>query len=244
VFFAAYAKIYHRSKKPSNSEVSRMSETFEITINGFYPQGSQDSYSAVKIDTNRGAIACRYYEVEGAKGCAIFVGGAGGGWDSPARDLYGSLCESLSAQGIAALRIRYREANNLIECVLDVLAGTAFLQMEDIEQVALVGHSFGGAVVIGAGAASPMTRTVVALSTQTYGIDPITDLPENSSILLIHGKSDSVLPPRCSEVAYRLAHEPKQIMLLDGVDHGLDEAREPILNTVQDWIVRELSTAG
>src|SRR5215210_7072743 len=49
-----------------------------------------------------------------------------------------------------ALRLHYRRPNELVECVLDTLIGVAFLVHEGQDNVALVGHSFGGAVVISA----------------------------------------------------------------------------------------------
>jgi len=42
--------------------------------------------------------------------------------------------------------------------------------------VALVGHSFGGAVVIRVGVASPAVATVAALSSQSYGTEDVASL--------------------------------------------------------------------
>jgi pimeloyl-ACP methyl ester carboxylesterase len=53
---------------------------------------------------------------------------------------------------IAALRLCYRPPNVLPECTLDVLAGVLYLAQDRVQRVVLVGHSFGGAVGITAGA--------------------------------------------------------------------------------------------
>lgn len=207
-------------------------------------QTMQERYYPVSIKTTRGDVECHYYHVEGSKQGAIWVGGAGGGWDSPAHGLYVRLCERLQDSGIASLRVRYRYPNNLPECVLDVLTGLYFLDEEGLSQTALTGHSFGGAVVVQAAAAAQSVQTVVALSTQTFGIDPVADLPEDCSILLAHGKNDHVLPYACSEYAYQIAHEPKRLVLLENTDHGLDETAPQVEELVYEWIKQELSESG
>jgi dienelactone hydrolase len=55
----------------------------------------------------------------------------------------------------------------LPECALDILAGVAYLQQDCAQPVVLVGHSFGGTVVIAAGAVTPHVAGVVALAPQT-----------------------------------------------------------------------------
>lgn len=66
-------------------------------------------FRPVILPTDRGEIECRYYPAEGPRAGAIFVGGAGGGFDTPVRGwLYSRLCEELPPLGIAALRVRYR----------------------------------------------------------------------------------------------------------------------------------------
>jgi dienelactone hydrolase len=199
----------------------------------------------VRLVTSRGVIECRHYPAPESSLGAVFVGGAGGGWDTPARGrLYPDLSERLPADGIHALRVRYRSPNALEECALDVLAGLHYLEGEGVTAAALTGHSFGGAVVVQAGAASRTVRTVVALSTQTYGIAPAASLGPHASLLLAHGTSDRVLPASCSQYAYEIAGEPKRLELLVGASHGLDEAAERVTALVHDWIVTELGKAA
>jgi pimeloyl-ACP methyl ester carboxylesterase len=212
----------------------------EMTVYEYRIGPAREAFHHVTLTTDRGIVEGHYYRVPGSKRAAIWVGGAGGGWDSPAHDLYSQSSQNLTADSIASLRIRYRHPNVLAECILDVLSGLIFLEHEGIRAVAVIGHSFGGAVVIGAAAASPLIRTVITLSTQSRGIAPATELVD-CSILLIHGKADRVLSPRCSEHAYELAPGPKQLILYDGAGHSLDEVRSEVLKTVEKWIVSELS---
>ncbi|OKH51351.1 dienelactone hydrolase [Scytonema sp. HK-05] len=193
------------------------------------------------MTTSRGTIHCRYYPREAAEKAVIWVGGVGGDWDTPVRRLYPLLCEVLRKEGIASLRVRYRNPTDLEESILDVLAGLTYLQDEGIKEFALVGHSFGGAVVIQAAAQSPDVRTVVTLATQSYGTEPATELATRFSLLLMHGTNDQVLPPQCSEHVYDIALEPKRLILYPNATHGLDEVADEVYLVVRDWIVQQLN---
>ena len=203
-----------------------------------------ETYEAVAVATNCGDVACRYRRTPEARAAALFVGGVGGGWDTPANGLYLRLAEDLSRAGIASLRVRFRHPTLLDEAVFDVLAGVAYLVDDAVERVALVGHSFGGAVVIQAGVLAEAVRTVVALSTQSYGADAARLLAPRCSLLLAHGKADTVLPPWCAEYVHEIAREPKRLVLYDDAGHGLEEVAEPVRELVRTWIVEKLSEAA
>lgn len=102
-------------------------------------------------------------------------------------------------------------------------------------RVILVGHSFGGAVVITVGARSPAVTGVAALSSQSfgaYGVETASPRP----LLLIHGEADEVLPDTCSRSFYREAGEPKQLILYPGCLHGLDQCREELDRDLTAWL--------
>ncbi len=207
-------------------------------------QPGPEGFETVVLDTTRGPVEMRYYPVDHAHRAAIFVGGVGGGFDTPVRGwLYPRLSQRLRGEGVAALRVRYRKPGELLECVLDVLAGAQFLQSEGAERIAVCGHSFGGAVVIQAAAASDLIRTCIALSTQTMGVDPAPDLAPRCSLLLGHGTADEVLPHRCSEYVHRIAGEPKRLVLKEGARHGLDEWADELPDLLDQWIHDELNRA-
>ena len=203
-------------------------------------------YQLVKLDTQRGEIVCRYYSSNThnpASVAVVYVTGVGGGWGTPAIGLYPRLCCSLARIGIDGLRVRYRHPTDLLESVFDTLAGIAFLREEHrIKAIGLVGHSFGGAVVIQAAVqASEIVSTLVTLATQSYGAaHVISKLKHRTSTLMIHGSDDKVLPAYCSEEVYQKAHDPKQIVLWEGAGHGLDEVSEEVYELVYDWLVNSL----
>ena len=206
----------------------------------------ENDYRLVKLQTSRQEkIDCRYYACKDAKKAVIYLGGVGGGWDSPARELYSNLSRKLVSNGISSLRVRYRHPADLNECVIDVITGVKFLEYNNrIQSIGLVGHSLGGAVVIKAAAALPnIIRTVVTLSTQSYGaVESVSELgQEGCSILLIHGTDDDdVLSPICSSYVYNKASDPKHIILFKGAGHGLEEAAEEIYQTIYHWLLEHL----
>lgn len=202
-----------------------------------------EPYQPVRLVTDRGDVACRFYEALGARRGAVWVGGAGGGWDTPARDLYPRLCQELLSEGIASLRVRFRNPRVLDEAVHDVQAGLAFLRGKGADTLALVGHSFGGAVVIQAAEADVAVRTVVALATQSYGAEPAARLGPRCSVLLIHGTADEVLSAGCSRHVYHIAQDPRRLILYPGAGHVLDEAADEVHQVVRDWILSALDPA-
>ena len=127
-----------------------------------------------------------------------------------------------------------------MHCVLDTLCGVAFLQSEGIDRVALVGHSFGGAVVISAGALSPAVKAVVPMSSQTEDTEFASRISPRP-LLLIHGTSDSTLPSSCSEEIYAEAKEPKELRLFRGAGHDLFAARDDIIDLLVTWIPEQLA---
>jgi pimeloyl-ACP methyl ester carboxylesterase len=218
-------------------------ELLEMVIEGVVGGEPQEGYIPLTFATSRGNVQARYYQAPGARLGAVCVGGASGGWDTPARGLYPRLSQDLLASGISSLHVRYRHPVDLDESALDVLAGVDYLQSEGVGAVGTMGHSFGGAVVIQAAVASPAVRTVVTLATQSYGAWPVGELSPRASILLIHGADDQVLDPSSSEHVYSLAHDPKRLVIYPGAGHRLDEVADEVTELVRSWTVGQLGEA-
>lgn len=193
----------------------------------------------VLLSTSRGEMEGLLHPVEGGTSAIICVGGAMGGIDGPADGLYGRLADSLEPEGVTVLRLEYRQPNEFQECVLDVLAGCSFLKGIGAVDLALVGHSFGGAVVIKAGEIAPNVVAVASLSPQLYGTRQVEQL--GKPLLLIHGMADNVLSHEASEDIYRRASEPKRIALYAEAGHSLFQAKDDILSLLTRWIPDRLA---
>src|SRR5689334_12535594 len=168
-----------------------------------------------------------WYPVEHAPGALVLVGGAGGGTHGPS-GAYVDVAERMQWLDVAALLLDYRHPNKLSECVADARAGIAWLAERSIVRVALVGWSFGGAVVITAGAASPAVVGVATIASQTYGTDAVSRLAPRSA-LFIHGTHDTVLPDICSRTLYAHAGRPKELVIYSGDGHGIELHRAELI---------------
>lgn len=179
------------------------------------------------------------FEASGARAAALLVGGVGGGFDSPANNLYDRLGGELPFEGIAVLRVRYRNPTDLAGAVEDVQTGVAFLRAQGVERVGLVGHSFGGAVVVRAALAEPAVSTVVTLSTQLYGTGRAGALKRPA--LLVHGTDDEILPPGCSVRLHELMGPDAQLRLFEGARHTLDGVADDVFALVHQWLKEHLA---
>jgi pimeloyl-ACP methyl ester carboxylesterase len=195
----------------------------------------EDAARVLDIETTAGTIRCRVHRAKKATTGIVWVFGSGGGLGGPAGGMYTRLAKRLEPEGITSLRLDYRHPGQLTPCVLDTLAGMYVLEQMRISRVILVGHSFGGAVVISAGAASQATLGVAALSSQTSGTGAATQLSPKP-LLLMHGTADEVLPASCSQDIYRRAGEPKKLLLYPGCKHGLDQCCDEIDRDLLEWI--------
>jgi pimeloyl-ACP methyl ester carboxylesterase len=201
--------------------------------------GEEAGYRRWTLRTGRGPVEARLYGPPDARAAVIAVGGVGGGFDTPARELYPRLGRALAGDGLATLRVRFRDPTDLEEAAHDVLAGVQALVAAGIEHVGLVGHSFGGAVAVIAGATSPAVVAVATLATQSYGTDAVGELAPRP-LLLIHGTADPVLAPASSGSVYRRAREPRELVLFEGAGHVLDEVADEVFDRVHGWFLQHL----
>jgi hypothetical protein len=188
----------------------------------------------VELVTSRGTITCRVHPAEGER-AVLWVFGAGGGLGGPAGGVYTRLGGQLQPSRVTSLELDYRRPGDLEECVLDILVGLAYLEMLGKDQIVLVGHSFGGAVVINAGLISEAVVAVAPLSSQTAGTNQVAKLSPKP-LLLVHGEADEVLPVSCSQDIYARAGDPKELILYPGCLHGLDQCRDDLDRDLTRWL--------
>jgi hypothetical protein len=207
------------------------------------PPHEGDLGKGLLFRTNRGDLSAILHEASEAHLGVIWASGARGGFAGPAGGIYNRMAETFKNRRITSLRLNYRQPNDFLECVLDLQAGIDYFQNSGYDPVALVGHSFGGAVVIAAGAISPHVRGVVSLSPQTYGAH-MAGLLSPRPLLVVHGKSDTRLPYTCGVQIYNWAKKPKQLVLYDGTEHRLEECPAELETFRGDGIPAPLTSDG
>jgi hypothetical protein len=197
---------------------------------------------AVELPSPRGPVRCALHHVDGAAAAVVMVGGGDGGLDGPAEAIYPTLGADLAERGIATLRLDFRIhqfPGDVDEGVHDLLVGVRYLAGLGIARLGVLGHSFGGAVVIEAAAREPAITSVATLATQTAGAQRVGELAPRP-LLLVHGLADTRLSPDCSRLLYRLAGEPKRLELLEGATHSLRQRRAELRALVVDWFAETL----
>jgi alpha/beta superfamily hydrolase len=217
----------------SEDEPGSDSSDLEMQIEGVAAHPEEDGNLRVMVQTSRGEIRCVLHPCKDQPGGAVFVGGAMGGFEGPS-ELYGRLANRLRSK-VTGLRLHYRQPGEFEECVLDVLAGVSLLRgLGATGGVALVGHSFGGAVVIKAGELSGQVAGVAALSPQLHGTRTVENL--GKPLLLVHGMRDGILDHAASEDIHARAVEPKRLVLYAESDHTLKQNIGDVEELLASWI--------
>ena len=98
-----------------------------------------------------GPIDAMWRQPEGvSRGSVLCVGGFDGGFEGPANGIFAALADFLPGIGIGVLRLDFRIKTSpgpIDAGTDDVLAGLEWLAEQKAAPVALIGHSFGGAIV-------------------------------------------------------------------------------------------------
>ncbi|MCI0802516.1 MAG: alpha/beta fold hydrolase [Chloroflexi bacterium] len=200
-----------------------------------------DIGEGLKFKTNRGDFDVILHQATGAEQAVIWVCGARGGFGGPGPGTYARMSQRFAEDGITSLRMDYRSPGDVFECTLDLLAGVSYLKGAGHQPVVVVGHSFGGAVVIAAGANSSHIKGVVALSPQTYGAGMAGQVAPRK-LLVVHGKADTRLAFSCGQQIYNMAKEPKELVLYEGAEHRLEECRDELEDLLGRWIPETLAS--
>ena len=219
----------------SQEELMRIEDVTGIDL----PDG--DVGDGLRFRTSRGSFNAILHRAPDTDRAVIWVCGASGGFGGPGPGTYARMAEKFVGEGITSLRLDYRQPNDVFECAMDLLAGVAYLKSSDHKPVVVVGHSFGGAVVIAAGANSAHIKGVVALSPQTYGAGMAGQVAPRR-LLVVHGKADTRLAFSCGQQIYDMAREPKELVLYEGAEHRLEECRDDLEELLCKWIPETLAT--
>jgi pimeloyl-ACP methyl ester carboxylesterase len=215
-----------------------MSEELTLRITSVEPGDEIAGARKVTLVTTRGPIPVVMHTAPEKGRAVLCVSGAMGGFDGPSM-LYPRLGLKMPKDNITVARLDYRAPGEFGECLVDAMAALTFLGGIGHERVALIGHSFGGAVAINAGSLSPLVTTVVALSSQLAGAHVAGELAPKP-LLLIHGDADTILPHESSQTLYDRAGEPKTLKILPGVGHRLAEAADEVFDLVGDWLLQKI----
>lgn len=192
----------------------------------------------IEMYTREGLLSLMWHGRADHEEVVLMVGGALGGLLGPGRGLYQSLGVELAEAGTGAVRVSYRAPNDLDRCIHDTMAAAELAARQGARRFIVLGHSFGGAVAIHAGAAlGELAAGVVTFATQAGGAEAAENLA--CPLLLFHGDRDEVLPPMASEMVQMISGG--ELVVLDGAGHLLVEADEAIHNRLSTWIPEQFA---
>ena len=165
----------------------------------------------------------------------VMLGGAMGGTLGPGNGLYNDFGHSLSEVGVSSIRLSYRKPNDLDSCCVDAAAAVQLLIGSGLDQVILMGHSFGGAVAVRVAVGlSEMVAGVVTFATQSAGCEIAGGL-QGKPLLMFHGSNDSILPSESSEMVRTIAGTG-DLRIMEGDDHLLTQSHDHMFEEVLKWL--------
>jgi fermentation-respiration switch protein FrsA (DUF1100 family) len=212
-----------------------MSQTLSQELQAVEQGPVVEGVASLRFHTDGGSFDGRFHEALEGRSAVVWLGSAKTGLDGPAGAMFSRLAGPLAKDRIASLRLDYRDPEDLEGCALDILTGVVYLESLGRPRVALVGHSFGGAMAISAGVETQEVVAVAALSSQTHGTGAVPYLSPRP-LLLLHGTDDTVLPDTCSREIYDRARQPKEMRLYPGCGHDLDECQEDVDRDLMSWL--------
>ena len=199
-----------------------------------------DALRHVEVYTMTGLLTLLWHGEPDMEGVVLMCGGAMGGMLGPAGGLYHDLGTRFAKDGIATIRVGYRQPNDLRTCVHDLVAAAELAARHGGKRFVTAGHSFGGAVAIRAGIVlGDDCAGVVTLSTQSAGCEDAGRLGV-TPLLLLHGERDELLPPETSYMVQALAGTG-EVVILPGTGHLLTEAGDGLRDRLGAWIPERLA---
>lgn len=189
-------------------------------------------------------VGVKYIQPENTIATIVAIGGTGGGFYGPSY-IYDELAETLPEMGISVLRIDVSPDH--INGAENVLIGLEYLKkINNFNPILLMGWSMGGASIIQVAKYLQQTREfqingLITLAGQSYGADPVSDL-YNIPIYIFHGTADRCMGPNVAKSIYRMANEPKELYLLKGASHFMNESDYELKQNVYDCIFRSFFT--
>ncbi len=196
---------------------------------------------SILLHTTQGDISSLLYRAPKSEAAVLWAGSwRGEGQGQRSSPIARAVAQDLVGGGIASLLLRYRQNAQLGACIRDTQAGVSFLEGLGFQRIALVGHSFSGAVVISVAPLSRAIVAVVALASQTFGANSVAHIHPRP-LLLVHGTNDQRLNCYCSEQIYSWAKKPKELVILEGASHGLWERKDDLLPLLHRWLTDKLN---
>ena len=185
-------------------------------------------------------VDIKYQQCPNSIGTVVAIGGTGGGFYGPS-NIYDNLAIHLPTLNLSLLRVNVFPDH--IEGAKNLLIGLEFLKyINNNKPLLLIGWSMGGASIIQVAKyvqdyALFEIKGLITLAGQSLGANPVSEL-SNIPVYIIHGTADKCMGPKVAQTIYNLANHPKELVLLEGASHWMEEKNDELVSTVYNWIIK------
>jgi dienelactone hydrolase len=171
----------------------------------------------------------------------VFVTGIDGGFLEPVDGLYDRLAERFAALGVPSVFVTYRAPGDVESSVNDARAGVEWLKSHGVRRMALVGWSFGGAVLTNTPPRVPEIRTIVGVAPQSEHTEAAAEFTDQSA-LFFHSQVDENVPFYSSQQILETfpASVRTRLVPFDHGTHQLNGMADEVDPIAFSWIMSEL----
>ena len=190
------------------------------------------------VKINNIDIKYDYIELNNSRGTIVAIGGTGGGFYGPSY-IYDDISNNLTKMKLSLLRVHVKPPFQLATMQL-INAIEILISRNNTKPIVLIGWSMGGASIIHSAKYlinnnKIKVNSIITLAGQSYGADPISEL--NVPIYIIHGSNDKVMGPHVAKHIWNIAKNPKELVILDGASHFMNEKDKELKKYVYKWIL-------
>ena len=179
--------------------------------------------------------------MEPPRAAIIFVTGIDGGFIEPVDGLYSRTAVGMLEKKVLSIFVTYRNPGELRDSVEDMTAAARLARSKGVKLMALVGWSFGGAVIINTSTRVPEVTTVIGIAPQSRDTEMVQVFRPNS-LLLLHAETDENVPFESSQMI--LDDTPgrvrKKLIPFPSGDHYLSGMEQQVDPEIMKWLTEEL----
>jgi dienelactone hydrolase len=167
----------------------------------------------------------------------IFVTGVDGGFIEPVDEMYSRTALTYVKKNVLSIFVTYRFPGELEPSVNDALAAVSFARARGVKQIALIGWSFGGAVIINTAVQAPEVNTVIGVAPQARDTERVAEF-QKQSLILFHSEMDENVPFESSGEILDSAPEyiTKKLVSFPTGDHYLTGMSEQVDAELLPWL--------
>lgn len=207
----------------------------QLYLLGVKESGLAPGLRDVTFKTTRGDFTGQLRLSTGVRRGVLVLSDVEGGTDGPC-GVFPELTDELVERGVGSLRLSFRAPGDCVQCTIDALLGLQYLDDEGVNDVVLVGWSFGASVALAAGSLGRTVRGIAAVSPKNV-LDCCLRWLKSRPLLLVHGDADRVAPVEISRKVYYKTGEPRRLIIYAGAGHNCGEVRDQLRRDLALWIM-------